>query len=234
MNRDDIHGVERCPSDLAAFILRRYGTNPFNEPMWRVELAQNVYCRRAGLRKIWLPNIPVSERGGIIMSGAQRGQTHQHRPWTEVGGVWQRPKYPKAQGWILQRWYPAEMYDQKTWMAPQNMTVWGPKLGPFPVHGDYELALGPFQELPTSSMLDEAIGEFFAMLYNLPENIEVRQRMRVDQAEQAEQDEAKHISAFLDDYMKDKCSYIWSSSLEAGRIREEVAKRCGIREHVGN
>jgi hypothetical protein len=34
--------------------------------------------------------------------------------------------------------------------------------------------------------------------------------------------------------MRDKCSYLSSSSLEAGRIRTKNAEKLGIKEHVGN
>ena len=53
-------------------------------------------------------------------------------------------------------------------------------------------------------------------------------------AQYARRQEENRTRTFVDEYMRDKCSYLRSSSLEAGRLREQTARKCGIKEHVGN
>jgi len=61
--RDDIRGVERCPSHVEDYLLSIGGTTPFSEPMWRLVLARNVIWKVAG-GKIWDQNLSIAERGG--------------------------------------------------------------------------------------------------------------------------------------------------------------------------
>lgn len=241
IQRDDLHGP-LAPMDHQQFLLKYGGKNPFGEPLWRLVLASSVWWKIAGDFKIWDKSIPVNERGGIDMWNG--GREFDHKPIRVQSGMMERRKYPHIEGWILQLWFPASKYDRKTWFAPQNCMFDGtPKLGPFPECGDYELMNGPYQHLPSLSQIREWIGEYWrdqeatgGYWRDTAEQLaalDARMRDACEQAEQEEEQYENRLFSAVDAFMRDKCSYIWSNSLEAGRIRTEVAKKCGIKEHVG-
>lgn len=231
--RDDIHGLTRPPESLQDFLLAYGGKTPFQEPLWRLVLAQNVYWKLAGDFKIWDAGIPVNERGGIDFWHG--GKPFANRPIRVESGMVERRKYPHLEGWILQKWFPPSSYPKEVWFAPENCMFDGtPKLGPYPQFGDYELIDGPHVHLPTESQLRLWIAHYWARREEAPAGAEQRTLKALDAAAEEEKLYEKRLHALVDEYMREKCSYIWSSSLEAGRIRSEVARRCGIKEHVGN
>ena len=232
MTRDDIRGVERAPQEIEEHLLTIGGRTPFDEPMWRLVLARNVIWKVAG-GKVWSEGLSVSERGGFDLF---EGRPYDNQPLRdESGKLVEQQRYPHLAGWILQRWFPASAYNKPQWFAPENCLPNGtPKLGPFPQFGDYELVGGAVEKVPGRQELHDFISAYYRGLERRGGSVESRVREAVNAAEYARQREEQKTRTFVDEYMRDRCSYIWSSSLEAGRVREEVGRRIGIREHIGN
>ena len=232
MIRDDIQGINRCPSDIADYLTTIGGQTPFGEAIWRLVLASSVVWRVAG-GKVWDENLSLSERGGFDFT---EGQAHAHKPLRDEGDkLVERRRYPHLDGWILQRWFPPSSYSRSQWFAPENCLPDGtPKLGPFPQFGDYEMIAGPAPRVPARSELHAFISSYYRGLESRNGSVEGRIREAVNAAEYERRKEEDRVRELTDAYMRDKCSYLFSSSLEAGRIRTERAEKLGIREHVGN
>ena len=232
MLRNNIHGTTLCPSEIADYLLTLGGQTPFGEPIWRLVLAQSVVWKVAG-GKIWDNNLSLSERGGFDLG---EGRPHGNKPLRdETGTLVERLRYPHLDGWILQRWFPPSSYSRSQWFAPENCLPDGtPRLGPFPQFGDYEMVGGPVQRVPSKSELHAFISSYYRGLESRAGSVEGRIREAVNAAEYERRKEDDRVRALTDDYMRDKCSYLHSSSLEAGRIRTQRAEKLGIREHVGN
>lgn len=235
MTRDDVRGTQRCPSDIADYLLTIGGKTPFGEPMWRLVIAGNVVWKVAG-GKVWDEGLSISERGGFNFAGEDGWGLYRNKPIRdESDRLVERKRYPHLEGWILQRWFPPSAYSRTQWFACENCLPGGiPKLGPFPQFGDYEMIGGPIQRAPSRSELHSFISAYFRGLELRAGSIESRIREAVNAAEYERQKEEQRVRAMADEYMRDKCSYLFSSSLEAGRIRTERAGKLGIREHVGN
>lgn len=255
MTRDDVRGIQLCPSDIADYLLIIGGKTPFGEPMWRLVIAGNVVWKVAG-GKVWDEGLSISERGGVLpfmqdseyqpLADAKRARafrqgnlerrSQMNKPVRdESDRLVERRRYPHLEGWILQRWFPPSAYSRTQWFAPENCLAGGiPKLGPFPQFGDYEMIGGPIQRVPSRSELHSFISSYFRGLESRAGSIESRTREAVNAVEYERQKEEQRIRAMADEYMRDKCSYLFSSSLEAGRIRTERAEKLGIREHIGN
>lgn len=232
MTRDDVRGTQLCPSDIADYLLTIGGKTPFGEPMWRLVVAGSVVWKVCG-GKAWSQNLSIGERGGFDFESCA---PYSNRPLRdESDRLVERKRYPHLEGWILQRWFPPSAYSRTQWFAPENCLAGGiPKLGPFPQFGDYEMIGGPIQRVPSRSELHSFISSYFRGLESRAGSIESRIREAVNAAEYERQKEEQRVRAMADEYMRDKCSYLFSSSLEAGRIRTERAEKLGIREHIGN
>ena len=90
------------------------------------------------------------------------------------------------------------------------------------------------ERIPAKQELHDFISAYYRRLEARSGSVEGRLREAINAAQYARQREEQKTRTFVDEYMRDRCSYIRSSSLEAGRVREQGAKRLGIREHVGN
>ena len=233
--RDDIRGIERCPSEIQDYLIRIGGTTPFGEPNWRLVLARNVIWKVAG-GKVWDENLSISERGGFSFTEESGCRAYGNKPLRdESDRLTEQQRYPDVEGWILQRWFPPTAYNKAQWFAPENCLPDGtPKLGAFPQYGDYEFVAGPVLRVPGKQELYDFISGYYQRLESRSGSVEGRIREALNAAQYARQQEENRTRAFIDEYMRDKCAYLWSSSLEAGRLREQTARKCGIKEHVGN
>jgi len=231
--RDDIRGTQVCPSEIQDYLQSIGGKTPFGEPMWRLVIAESVVWKVAG-GKVWDENLSIAERGGISFAG--EGAYAPNKPLRdESDRLIERRRYPHVDGWILQRWFPPSAYSKTQWFAPENCLPGGiPVLGPFPQFGDYEMIGGPTRKVPSKSELHSFISSYYRGLESRTGSIEGRIKEAVNAAEYERKREEQRIHALTDDYMRDKCSYLYSSSIEAGRIRTAKAEKLGIREHIGN
>jgi hypothetical protein len=230
--RHDIQGVERAPEDVEEYLITIGGKTPHGEAMWRLVVARNVIWKVQG-GKVWDESLSIAERGGINMNDGRR---YENRPGRDEGDrLVEQQRYPHLEGWILQKWFPASSYDKSQWFSPEHCMGDGtPKLGPYPQFGDYEMIAGPVEKVPSREHLHEFVSAYYRNLESRRGSVETRMREMMNAMEYQEQRHVKDTRAFMDEYMRDKCSYLASSSLEAGRVRTARAEKLGIREHVGN
>jgi hypothetical protein len=92
---------------------------------------------------------------------------------------------------------------------------------------------GPYERVPTTDKLRNEIAEYHNRIETAPASIQQRTLLAMAAAQEEEDQYAARLDSKLDAFIRDRSTYIKSSSLEAGRIRTELAKRCGITEHVG-
>jgi hypothetical protein len=235
IQRDDIQGEQRAPYAVQEHITRRGGRNPYGEPMYRLIWAPNRVVKQGGRWHDWDHNIPVEQRGGIqLRTEGGIVLPHTHKPIRIVVEVRLTRKYG-FDGWVLERWCPQAMYPR----AAFELCVPGtniPLLGPYPERGDYEMAAGmPGEtEIPSLSRLDDAISECEQIKHRHRHSVEqeilLRSNAAKDEYERGQQRDTENILLRL---RKDR-GILFGTSLAAGRIRNELARRCGMTEHVGN
>lgn len=168
----------------------------------------------------------------------------------EVGMRYVR-RYPTIKGWILQLWRPATHFGSRAvW---ESFTYKGNPailmLGPYPEKGAYEIAgeriernrsgkmlvQDSWEEVPAISLLEDMI-KFFECdrLKTYGASPEARIGIRLHEYQRRQEMlEAKERDEQLQ-FIRDTMRPYLGSSLAAGRMREELAKRAGITEHVGN
>lgn len=242
MNRDDIHGPYATPPQVERFLLF-HSSNPYGEPMYRLPLAQQVMTQEAGEEQIeWAPETTLAERGGIVTREDGTREQSDKRPIRRRSGMRWVNKYPSdMRGWILQRWYPCE-FSRASWESPGACQKDGtPLLGPYPEYGTYELVAGPCAEAPSTQELGVIIEQteytVMAQLKRRAESPVVRiNRLRQTQA--LKQAEALKKKLEMELQFREEMSFMSGSSLEAGRLREQLAgqirARGGQIGHVGN
>jgi hypothetical protein len=174
------------------------------------------------------------------------------RPLREVDEMRWIPRYPHLSGWILQHWDPPSAYGSKEeW---EKHTVKGRPdlllLGNFPSKGDYEIsaewieksgavAQCAFEKVPPFDWLERAIAQ---REYNrnqlVSANKDWRMLVRMHEFRNQQEKEARKRREMLEMKIREKIKPIFASSLEAGRIREQLAARARERGvvmgHVGN
>lgn len=235
MSRDDVHGDPKCPTDVAAFLLRVGGTNPHGEPLYRVVHTSTAYKKQGGAWKIWDSNLTLQERGGLVTTPAGLLVPSLHTPKRVEIGVKEVKKYGQAgfeNVWVLERWMPAHCARSQWYQAhvPGHPDI--PLLGPYPEQGTYVFAGGPTQDVPSLSMLQEAMNFCQSQLEKLGGNLE--QMMRDEEEKAVAEYEAQHEKQIAEDTacFKDALSPWTSTSLGAGRWRNEMAKKAGVTEHA--
>lgn len=111
MRRIDFFGGSRHPPSWAAEALRRFGTNPYEEPIFRVVF--------------WTSRCYLV--GGYFEADGSYGYRRI-------------PKYGTLERkWIMEKWVPPSVYGTPTSWEKQTLGHEGYLgLGPFPAHGEYE------------------------------------------------------------------------------------------------
>lgn len=176
----------------------------------------------------------------------------QSKPLRQVAEMRWVHRYPGLTGWMLQHWDPAALYGSRTWWEAQTVPNHPDLqiLGPYPERGRYE------QTCAWTTVNDGKVEVHTVLLRELPscakleEAIEDRERKRqehrdianqgwvrliaINERMQIEQQEAKKRREYVTQFCRDKVKPMFGSSLGAGRIRAEMAKRAGMSSHVGN
>lgn len=161
-------------------------------------------------------------------------------------------RYPNMFGWMLMHWDPPHMYGSRIWWEMHRVKGASDLmiLGPFPETGGYEqtaewgvieedgLKIGNavLQELPSLEQLEMAISGREYQRNNQSESVAVEWRhlTRLNELRAQQEAETAKRVANKQAYLRDKIKPYFSSSLESGRLREELARRAGMRSHVGN
>lgn len=141
--------------------------------------------------------------------------------------------YPN-QGWILEKWKPAEAFGPpEEWYGYTFQGI--AALGPYPTFGAYELFAGPSPELPSEDEIRLAIHRHFQEIDSRPRDPKqlILQMMSAREERNRQKREARKadIKAALSDGPGSLHNRL---SLGAGRVMNELAKKAGIKEHVGN
>jgi hypothetical protein len=141
--------------------------------------------------------------------------------------------YP-SEGWILEKWKPAEAWGpEEEWNRYRFQGV--AALGSYPHFGMYELFAGPSPYLPTEEEISSAIRMHFQELDSRPTSPQqlVLQMMNA-RAERNKKKRAARLADIQAAASDGPGSLHNRLSLGAGRVMNELAKKAGIKEHVGN
>ena len=232
-------------------------------PHYRLVMSDRVFEQRGGRFHDWDENLDAGERTPVMRKVVgviekvpvpknvrwNMGTTDAemevvveksvlipgHRPTRIVTEMRTLPKYSHLDtvGWILERWYSPR--DSGMIAAEwESIVVPGsqiPALGPFPKDGFYEMIAGIFPKVPSVTFLqqfihyqtkwgrDAAAKDVRTAIYE-----KIR---RLQKTEEKMRDE-------LHARIRDLISPLAGTTLEAGRWRNEVAKKAGITSHMGS
>jgi hypothetical protein len=160
----------------------------------------------------------------------------EYRMVKEIRQVPKYSEYLDQPGWILERWVaPAYFGSVVEW---ESRTVPGtsiPKLGPFPVNGDYIYIDGPYTEPPTELYLARVIELWEALrdeMLALP--LETYIRKRVFESEERERQREEKWNREARAANMQCLEPYFSVSLEAGKARDLAAEHAGINSHYGS
>lgn len=227
------------PRATERFLKSYGGKNPFGQPKWRLVVSEERLVREAGYWSDWAEGLTTKEKGGLNFTPLpeQQGvayQRYQNKPIRVVTEIRETPKYPHCSGWILESWFPASIYgtpdDWYSYKANDGIT---PMLGQYPECGDYEMQYGPWEKLPSTDTLQGLISKYSSSMANRKGTPFARAVEYLQRAEyEAQRKEAKRKEEY-EAMFRDVLSPMSSSSLEASRWRQDLARRVGNRSHVG-
>jgi hypothetical protein len=252
----DRHDVVRddCPEHIKKHLAFIGGRNIYGEPIFRCVRMEKTF------RKISLENpifaddadptqaIPIQKVAELLNSGVphrealEEGALVSKRNLTPlrtvVGEQW-FPKYP-VQGVVLERWQPASFYGSAVeWEAIHVARF--PFLGAFPQFGDYEMIgdfVGSRRPWPSIQLLTSVIRRYREQQKKQPEDLRTRLLTRAYCLEVQARKKYEQLEKYFDDLLKDeftgKYGMLNRVSLAAGRYRQELADRAGIKEWAGN
>lgn len=162
-------------------------------------------------------------------------------------------RWPQLKGWAILHWEAGAGGCTRSWWEQWKVPGTNlPILGPWPERGLYwtfcegfdvakkEITYATFPEIPTRTWMERAIAQF-EFHRNQPDNIAdptFRQLAALGEAHKREEAIEKQERDDLAKEYRDDIKFLFSSSLEAGRVREGIAKTLrsqGIEiGHVGN
>ena len=149
-----------------------------------------------------------------------------------VEEVRETPMWPIPNQWIVERWFPAEVW------APQGRDSW-PKNSAYPAEGEYYLILhgpkeAPWLEMPDIFDIKQAISNWERAYLNRPRDFDTAYAMILAEDREREEAEDKKMREELEYYYRHELLSIFNStSLEAQRLRNSAAEAAGVTEHIG-
>ena len=155
-------------------------------------------------------------------------------------------KYPQLQGWILQRWRPAAHWGPRSaWESALYPGTSICVLGPYPERGAYEHALEFVSEdsgklvrntwytMPELGKIEEGIAYLEEQrIDHYGSDPAVRLKIRMAEYQDRRIMMRQKESTERKQYIRDLIRPYVGSSLEAQRLRNELAAGAGINEHV--
>jgi hypothetical protein len=248
---DDYQGREN--PFLRDFLIKLGGKNPFGFPNFRLVESERVLEKKGGNWHDWDENLTADERAPIIRKTITVREEKEilgkivpvdversivlpgNTPWRVIAEVREIPKYSHldTQGWILEKWFAPELFGGEEFWTSQivpGTTV--PLLGPYPERGVYEMIAGVFPFAPECSFLEQFISFHTKRSREMQES-DARKVMnqKTDRLLAAEQQKNDEATQHILDKIKGP---LLGTSLAAGRLRNEMAERAGIRSHMGN
>lgn len=219
MLRDEICG-RRAPGWLARLLVRRYGTNPFGEPRYRL---------------VWAPS-------RLERSGGEWTDWEGGRALRRVVAMRRVLKYPGEICWLIERWAPASSYGApEQWYRPAAaggtvLPCGIAALGDYPHRGDYEDIGARMYWYPTERHVTLAIDACERGLSSAPASPAARARRRTLAAEQEQQRRDADFDQLAADLFDDAAPAFHGAPMVGygGSHRPalvEMAERIGIRQH---
>lgn len=230
---DEIKG-QRAPEYLQHFVTRIGGKTPGGDPLYRVVRAESIFHKCFMEFSDWDESLDVKERGGAEMGEDGLWRERPAKPIRIVEELREIEAYPNLEGWLVERWYPADMlgWTRQEWEKR-------PILGPYPERGRYiNCNTKPIANTPTLNQVEGVINAVEYKISNKKGTLQSRireneERIQKSLAEKKRQEKQRNI-----DKMREVTRAILGSSLAAGRIRESIANRIRARGvaigHVGN
>lgn len=228
------------PRATERFLKAYGGKNPFGGPQWRLIAGPDRLVKESGVYRDWAPGLSTAEKGGIDFQPNPDAPgcnftRFDNKPIRVVTEMREVIKYPHADGWVLEKWFPASTYGtQAEWYSYKAVDGFTPMLGPYPECGDYEMIYGPWLKVPTTDMLQGMISRYSAGINNRkgsPESRAQEYLLRYQYEEEQSEIKRKAEYALM---MADHLSPMKSGSLAASRWRQGLAERSGNRnEHIG-
>src|SRR5208337_1178936 len=171
------------PAAVTKSLAEHGGLNPYGLPYWRIVLSHRRLSKKRGL---W-HEFPDGSWEQFTPDGHGK---FQHNPLTAtrvVDEVRETPKWPRK-GWVLERWFPAEVW----WPFPKQ--AWDSNTGPYPEEGDYYLMLPlpgfQWDEIPELNDLKQGISLWERDYLERPRDFDMAYAMFV--AEERAQEEEEH------------------------------------------
>lgn len=205
------------------------------------KIVRKKHVIKTGDPRVPLQLLTVEQPEGMIANPSQPLRRVVESRWVS--------RYPELDGWILQRWRPASHWGPpKLWESIVYPGTDIQMLGPYPEKGRYEFAIEMVDD--DGMLLRKSRTEIYALshLENCIQFLDSQEqefdkngatpevRMAVRRAEYEAQ-RAQVAQAARDTRQKEIREFIrpyLGNSLEAGRLRSDLAKKAGISSHVGN
>ncbi len=131
---DNIIGHDVPLAHLPIGSLKVFGTNPYDEPLWRVIWSDSRYAMSGGKHVIY--DGQPSNDNVVNARGKDPNQLRE-----EIGYKW-LPLYPEIHAWVLERWMSPIAFTGMTpemWAFQYKDPATGLlELGPYPSRGDYK------------------------------------------------------------------------------------------------
>lgn len=228
------------PRETQRFLKRFGGLTPYGRPKWRLVVSSERLIKEAGRWSDWAEGLTTKEKGGLefFPIEGQPGVIYErfrNKPLRVVTEVRETQKYPHIEGWILESWLPASSYGTPDdWYSYRSDDGITPMLGPYPECGDYEMQYGPWAKLPTTDLLQSLISKYSSDINNRKGTAFSRAVEYLNRAEYAKQKKEENLKAEYEARFRDVLSPMKSTSLEASRWRQDLARRTGNEnQHIG-
>lgn len=235
--RDDVHGLYLPPESVNIFLLRFGGKTPLGEPNYRLIHTACRWMKMGGLWNEWPDKANLQDRGGLSMSPGGILSPTGHKPIRQIPETREFLKYSHISNrWILERWCPAHMFGSREAWEKQTVPDHNDLLllGPYPERGDYMMVSEPTEHVPEQTQLEQAIQNCEFQKSKHHASVEQAVIEAVNEAQEAYDKECEEFSERVRLQLMDVMIPTNRVSLAAGRHREVLAKRAGIRSHCGN
>lgn len=132
------------PQRVRQMLAEYGGRTPDRRPLWRLIMAANRRVRIAGVMTT-MPHGVVPEETDPLR--------------TEEGIFWIRRYAEARQGWVLERWFPGEIWGtERDWESQKSGADNRTRMrAAWPRNGDYFLMGGPWALMPTVEALKEQV-----------------------------------------------------------------------------
>ena len=228
------------PRSVQNFLTSYGGRNPYGQPQWRLLVGADRLVKEAGVYRDWAEGLTTAEKGGMRfeprpdLPGCNFGR-YDNKPLRVVTEMREIRKYPHAEGWILEKWFPASSYGtQEEWYSYKAIDGMTAMLGPYPERGDYEMIFGPWPKIPSTDMLQKLVASYASGINSRRGSAQSRAEEALLRYEYEEELAERKRKAEYAVMMADHLSPMKSGSLAASRWRQELAARSGHgNEHIG-